>query len=313
MSAVTEEKMAKKLTFKTQMIITCAVSALFLLSDLVLGIIGIIPLVPFVISLAFLVIISATAIIYLIVKRKKELKAQMLAKKQKEEQRIALLKQLYELIGIEIQYNEDGSIKDIFQLLNLQPIYDENGKRILTIYELLNILPNFDRNGVEKPNVFVIKNRVLKFAKGISEPLVLTYKTKAMKDISPKPSPEAGKKTAKPKVAVKKNVEPKVPKIKVSYAKSKGDKKKDGSKKGGKKPAKTKSPAELIGKAFKAEKIVHKTAESSVPAKTSEPSFDEVHAPSYAPERTPGSSAGDAEREFKEANIDQDALGILEK
>lgn len=83
---------------------------------------------------------------------------------------------IYAILGIPIQYNPDGSIKSIFELLKLNPIYDETGERILTPYELLGMLPKFDKNGNEIPLVFVIKNRVGKVAKVDLNKRVLTRK-----------------------------------------------------------------------------------------------------------------------------------------
>lgn len=83
---------------------------------------------------------------------------------------------LYEILGIPIQYNEDGSVKNIYELLDLEPVYDDNGNRILTVYELLKIMPKFDDSGKEIPSVFVIKNKVKRPAKVDLSSRVLTRK-----------------------------------------------------------------------------------------------------------------------------------------
>ena len=83
---------------------------------------------------------------------------------------------LYTVLGIPVQYNKDGSVKDIYELLGVDPIFDENGNRILTIYELLKIMPRFDNNGKEIPTVTVIKNRVGRIAKVDVSDRVLTRK-----------------------------------------------------------------------------------------------------------------------------------------
>lgn len=72
---------------------------------------------------------------------------------------------LYGAIGIPVQYNEDGSVKDIYELLGLVPIFNDKGERVLTIYELLEIMPKFTNDGKEIPVVVSIKNRVGGIAK----------------------------------------------------------------------------------------------------------------------------------------------------
>lgn len=83
---------------------------------------------------------------------------------------------LYAVLGIPVQYNKDGSVKDIYELLGIEPIFDENGNRILTIYELLGVMPKFDSNGKEIPMVTVIKNRVGRIARVDVSDRVLTRK-----------------------------------------------------------------------------------------------------------------------------------------
>lgn len=87
-----------------------------------------------------------------------------------------LMIDIYEILGIPVQYNPDGSIKSIYELLKINPIYDETGTRILTPYELLGMMPSFDMKGNEIPTVFVIKNRVKQIAKVDLNKRVLTRK-----------------------------------------------------------------------------------------------------------------------------------------
>ena len=72
---------------------------------------------------------------------------------------------LYNLAGIPILRDENGKIKNIYELLKLEAQYDPNGKRIRTIYEMLGIVPRFDKNGNEIPTIMSIKNRVNGFIK----------------------------------------------------------------------------------------------------------------------------------------------------
>ena len=83
---------------------------------------------------------------------------------------------LYGILGIPIQYNKDGSIKSIYDLIGIVPIYDESGNRVLTVYELLGIMPKFDQNGVEIPSVVSIKNRVNRIARVDLTSRILTRK-----------------------------------------------------------------------------------------------------------------------------------------
>ncbi len=83
---------------------------------------------------------------------------------------------IYAILGIPKQYNPDGSLMSIYELLKIHPIYDETGTRMLTPYELLGILPKFDKNINEIPYVFVIKNRIGKIAKVDLTQRVLTRK-----------------------------------------------------------------------------------------------------------------------------------------
>jgi len=83
---------------------------------------------------------------------------------------------LYTLLGIPVQYNKDGTIKDIYDLLGIEPVYDDKGNRVLTVYELLEIMPKFNNKGEEIPTVIAIKNRVGGIAKVDVSSRVLTRK-----------------------------------------------------------------------------------------------------------------------------------------
>lgn len=72
---------------------------------------------------------------------------------------------VYTLLGIPPQYNKDGTLRNIYEILQIKPVYDENGNRIFTVYELLGIKPMIDENGNEIPQVFALKNRVGRIAR----------------------------------------------------------------------------------------------------------------------------------------------------
>ncbi|MCR5553133.1 MAG: hypothetical protein K6F08_00045 [bacterium] len=166
----------KKLNLKTQLVLGSVIALTIFALLLTLKLTGVLAsLVLFILLLVVLFALYGWFATVAIKKIIKEKRRQALIKKQKEE-RERRLRELYEILGIEIQYNADGSIKDLYQLLGLEVKRDENGRRILLSYELLGRLPKFNEFLKEIPNVFIIKNRVKKVAKGIAEPLVLTYK-----------------------------------------------------------------------------------------------------------------------------------------
>ena len=72
---------------------------------------------------------------------------------------------LYNLAGIPVIRDENGKIKNIYELLVMEVKYGADGNRIRTIYELLGIVPRFDKNGKEIPTFLSIKNRVNGFVK----------------------------------------------------------------------------------------------------------------------------------------------------
>jgi len=127
-----------------------------------------ISLIAFLISLAISAIMFTVTIISFIVNKKKIiLKVNLLGE-------IIIITDrdiidLYNRAGIPVIYDEEGKIKNIFELLGLKVLYDENGNRIATIYEQLGIVPRFKKDGKEVPTFLVIKNRVnglIKPAKG---------------------------------------------------------------------------------------------------------------------------------------------------
>ncbi|MBO4569712.1 MAG: hypothetical protein J5689_00645 [Clostridia bacterium] len=166
----------KKLNLKTQLILGSVIALTIFALLLTLKLTGVLAsLVLFILLLVVLFALYGWFATVAIKKIIKERRKQALIKKQKEE-RERRLRELYEILGIDVQYNADGSIKDLYQLLGLEVKRDENGRRILLSYELIGRLPKFNEFLKEIPNVFIIKNRVKKVAKGIAEPLVLTYK-----------------------------------------------------------------------------------------------------------------------------------------
>lgn len=72
---------------------------------------------------------------------------------------------VYNLLGVAPQYNKDGTLKNIYEILQIKPVYDEQGNRVYTAYELLGIVPLIGADGKEIPQVFAIKNRVGRIAK----------------------------------------------------------------------------------------------------------------------------------------------------
>lgn len=171
--------MAKKLDFKWQLIICCILATIFVVSFFILWLAKILSLTAFLILLLIVLLLLACAVSFIVFIKKEQVRKTELKQKLELEERERKLKEIYEILGINIQYNEDGSVKDIFELLNLKPIYDKDGVRILTPYELLKINPIFNEDGKELPNVFIIKNRVNRVTKGIAAAPSFTFKPKA--------------------------------------------------------------------------------------------------------------------------------------
>ncbi len=161
--------------------ISLSILGLVTIVDIALFIASVVSIVFFAVSVGLLVVFIIANIVLLVLAYHK------LKKKKVEPKKIEptgdYKTDLYGALGIPIQYNKDGTIKDIYQLLGIEPIYDEDGNRILTAYELLGVLPKFDENGNEIPLVFVIKNGVKGIAKVDLSSRVLTRKlTEAEKE-----------------------------------------------------------------------------------------------------------------------------------
>lgn len=190
--------MKKNKTNKWQLIICCLVAAIFIATIFVLFCVKILPLVAFLVLLLVILLLLSG---YVVGVKIAQVRAKKIAAKKEQEikdYREKKMKELYELLGVELVYNEDGTIKDIFELIGIPKRFDKDGKRIKTIYEELKINPRITPDGVELPNVFIIKNRVKKVARGIAEPLVLTAKPIEKKEgASGEESKSAGGKDAK--------------------------------------------------------------------------------------------------------------------
>lgn len=104
-------------------------------------------------------------------KQKEKLKADEIRKN-----REAQLLALYKSFGIPPQKKPDGTLKNFYELLGIEPEYDEYGERVPTIYELFNIVPRFDANGNEIPSVVFIKNKVARLA--VKVPAEILHLTK---------------------------------------------------------------------------------------------------------------------------------------
>lgn len=121
---------------------------------------------------------------------------------------------VYAFLGIQPQYKSNGELKDIFELLGIEKEYDEEGNRILTIYEKLGINPLFSKEGVEIPYVLRIKNRVNAFARA-AQTAPLIYVPQSMRMIGQKPAiknPDATKQEAPIAIQVKKETTVQKPK-----------------------------------------------------------------------------------------------------
>lgn len=130
-----------------------------------------------------LTIIFVVAIIFVVLLLKKTKKVNEDVKEEPERSAGDYNVDLYKALGIPLQYNKDGSVKTIYELLGLEPIYDDKGNRVETVYELLKLMPKFkyddsdDENGCKEiPLVFAVKNRVGKIAKVDVSSRVLTRK-----------------------------------------------------------------------------------------------------------------------------------------
>jgi len=155
-------------------VITLSTFALLLLATIVLFAVKVINTLFFVVAFSIIALLIVLNI-FMLVRVIKKLKS-LQVKKEDIKTSGDYNTDLYGLLGIPLQYNKDGSVKDIYELLGIMPEYDENGKRILTIYEMLGIAPKFNEKGEEIPLVFVIKNGVKRIAKVDLSSRVLTRK-----------------------------------------------------------------------------------------------------------------------------------------
>ncbi|MBQ9790249.1 MAG: hypothetical protein IJW24_01480 [Clostridia bacterium] len=155
-------------------IISFLTLAVLWLVSIVLFACSVISIIPFVILFALSFVLMLIVVMAYIKFRKKQIeklkKVELVKGNLSDEDLI----NLYNLAGIPVIRDENGKIKNIYELLALEVLYDENGNRIRTIYELLGIVPRFDKNGKEVPTVLSIKNRVGSFIKPQMKSGVLT-------------------------------------------------------------------------------------------------------------------------------------------
>lgn len=190
--------MKKNKTSKWQLIICCLVAAIFIATIFVLFCVKILPLVAFLVLLLVILLLLSGYIVGVKIAQVRAMKIAAKKEQDLKDYREKKMKELYELLGVELVYNEDGTIKDIFELIGIPKRFDKDGKRIKTIYEELKINPRITPDGVELPNVFIIKNRVKKVARGIAEPLVLTAKPIEKKEGTPGEENKSAGADAKP-------------------------------------------------------------------------------------------------------------------
>ena len=159
-------------SFKSYYILILLLS-FFIVADIVLFALSIFSMLIFLCVLVFFIaMLIITIVAFVINKKKKIQKINLSAKK------FVITDQdlidMYNKAGIPIIYDEEGRLKNIFELLGVSETYDENGRRILTIYEQLGIVPRFTKQGVEIPTVLVIKNKINGLVKPEKKTSVLT-------------------------------------------------------------------------------------------------------------------------------------------
>lgn len=154
-------------------LILLLISASLCVADIVLFVVNIFKLWLF-LTLLGIFILSVIVFVILLIKNAKRKKVVV------EEEKVQSVGDynidLYRVLGIPLKYNEDGTVKNIYELLGIEPVYDEKGNRVETVYELLKMMPKFNSEGQEIPLVFSIKNRVGKIAKVDVSSRVLTRK-----------------------------------------------------------------------------------------------------------------------------------------
>ena len=121
-------------------------------------------------------LIGISVCLFLLIKTIKKIKIMQLKKSNLNKTTGNYMLDVYNLLGIPPQYNKDGSLKNIYEILQIKPVYDENGNRVYTVYELLGIKPMIDANGNEIPQVFAIKNRANRIARVSLSTAFLTRK-----------------------------------------------------------------------------------------------------------------------------------------
>lgn len=114
--------------------------------------------------------------VFLISKLLKKIKLSQISKQKANVSSGNYMLDIYNLLGVAPQYNKDGTLKSIYEILQIKPIYDENGNRVYTVYELLGLAPLIGADGKEIPRVFAIKNRVGRIAKVSLSTAFLTRK-----------------------------------------------------------------------------------------------------------------------------------------
>ena len=153
-----------KSKFNKKYCIMFLLCGLFFVASIVLFIFSVFPLYVFLVLLP-LNLIAFTILFVIYMKNRKK----VIQKINFKEGQITITDKdiidLFNKAGIPIVKDQDGKIKNIFELLGIEPIFDNDGNRISTIYEQLSIVPRFYKNGKEKPTVLSIKNRAKKFLK----------------------------------------------------------------------------------------------------------------------------------------------------
>ena len=135
-------------------------SVLLFICELVLYLLSLISLPVFIVLIALNSIMFTYSLICYFRNKKREVQKLNLKQSNKFTLTDEDLIMLYNRAGIPVIYDENGKIKDIFELLELEIEYDEKGNRKSTIYEKLQIIPRFRKDGKEIPTVMIIKNRI---------------------------------------------------------------------------------------------------------------------------------------------------------
>ena len=90
--------------------------------------------------------------------------------------------EIYNTMGVsDPKFFNEKKIVNLFKLLNIEPQFDDAGKRILTPYEILGVLPQIVDNK-EKPIVFAIKHKVSKIGKYDGQIKDFFYKKQKVKE-----------------------------------------------------------------------------------------------------------------------------------